>query len=418
MGDGHRSRVLITGTFCSLNKGDAAMRIALTDELRKSMPGCHISIMTPFPDLDRGAYKCDSLIPCSRRIPKRAISMFLRASLWNLAHRLLGSKADRLLDDELREYRRSSVVVDLSGDGLTEEYGLKCLVAHMVPVVIGKLLCRPVFVCAQTIGPFQKHKWLCRFILKRSDAVTARESLTMEYLTGLGLTPKRLSLTADLAFLMEPSSREDALRVLQEEEVPLDKPLVGFAVSRLPGHILGTEDGRKPSKLELELAETLDRLIAMGLRPVFISHTTGPGERRDDRRAAARVTSLCQSQSEVSVLSGDYPAELTKALIREMDLMVGVRMHSCIAALSTNVPTVCIAYGPKAFGIMQQSGQAERLIDIREVTADRLFPVIRDTWEHREDVKQSLSSAMTKVKAMARENVRIVSELVQPTYEN
>lgn len=408
---GAQSRILITGTFCSLNKGDAAMRIALTDALHKAIPGCHVTVTTPYPELDGSAYRSEETIRCSRRKVRRAAAMIARALCWNVVRRLSRKDVSGVLDEELKAYRGSDVVVDLSGDGLTEEYGLKCLFSHMVPIVLARLLARPVFVCAQTIGPLYKSCPISRTILSKVDAISARESLTYDYLRSLGLGPL-LSLSADLAFLMEPEAEDRAREILAVEKVPRDRPLIGLSVSRLPGHVRGAEESGKPVDLEREMAGALDKIVEMGLRPVFISHTTGPGERRDDRLTATRVANIAQRHSGISVLAGDHSAEETKGIIGLTDLFMGVRMHSCIAAMSMGVPTVSIAYGPKAFGIMALAGQERWVLDIRRVTTDRLFGMFEEAWSSRDEMRTSLQLHMPQVFAMANDNVEIIKRML------
>lgn len=407
-----QKRVVITGTFCSLNKGDAAMRIALVDELRDALPGCHLTVTTPYPELDKNAYRSHETVKCSRRDAKKVASMLFRAICWNAAYRTLGKDFSGLLNDELKMYRNSDVVVDVSGDGITEEYGKKCIYAHLVPVIFAELLAKPVFVCAQTIGPITQTGWLTHRVLRKADKTTAREEITMSYLSKLGLRPGALSLTADMAFLMKASPKSRGLEILQREGVSTDKPKVGFSISRLPGHILGSEPGAEPVSLEMHFAETLNRLVDMGIQPVFISHTTGPGERRDDRVAAKRVASLTKYPDKIAVLKGDYSAEETKAVLGLMDLFVGVRMHSCIGAMSMGVPTISVAYGPKAYGIMKLAEQERWLTDIRHISADKLFGLIQTAWDARETTRKSLEVAMPKVFEMARENVGIIKQML------
>ena len=412
MDNNRGKRIVITGTFCALNKGDAAMRIALTDALRRSIPGCHITITTPFPDIDSPTYTGDRIVRCSRRRPLRLGWLLVRAACWRALYGLFRWDASWALNEELRVYRDSDLVVDLSGDGLTEEYGVKCIISHLAPIVLGKLLARPVFVCAQTIGPLHKTAGLCRWLLKRVERVTARERLTLDYLATLGIDGPGVSIAADMAFLMRPASRDRVAEILAKEGVPLDKPLIGFSVSRLPGHLFDVSAGRTPGNVEMEIAGALDRVVAMGLQPVLISHVTGPGERRDDRLEAVRIASLAKSSSRVATILGDYSPEEIKGVISRMDVFVGVRMHSCIAGLSTGVPTISIAYGPKAFGIMGLAGQESRTLDIRQVTADRLFGLIEDTWRGRQVVRESLSAEMPSVLGLADRNIGIIKELL------
>lgn len=405
-------RVLVTGTFCSLNKGDAAMRIAMADELKRLLPNCHVVITTPYPEIDSSAYRCDAIMLCSRRRPTRVANMLLRSILWRCLHPVIGKHADCILDKELRAYRSSDIVIDLSGDGITEEYGPKCLVAHVVPVMLGELLKRPTFICAQTIGPLHKTRGLCAWLFKHADMVTAREKITFDYLSNMGINSKKLSLTADMAFLMAPASAERGREILEREGVPFDKPIIGFSISRLPGHILGSEEGADSTCLEREFARTLDQIAAMGIRPVFISHTTGPGERRDDRVAASRVAELTKPESGVFALKGDYSAEEIKAVIGQMDVFCGVRMHSCIGAMSMRVPTISIAYGPKAYGIMSLAGQEQWMIDIRKASSENLLPLVRRIWQQKTEVKRSLEENMVRVQSLARQNLDIVKQLL------
>ncbi|MDO8684586.1 MAG: polysaccharide pyruvyl transferase family protein [Armatimonadota bacterium] len=405
-------RIVITGTFCSLNKGDAAMRIALSTEIRKAIPNCYVVIMTPFPELDYPAYNGSAIFRCSRRQPRKAIALILQAAAWRALHRVFGGDQSWILNDELEAYHGSDLIVDLSGDGLTEEYGVKCLISHLVPIALGRLFHKPVFVCAQTIGPLQKTRALCSWLLRNSDKVTAREYLTLDYLSSLGFMEPHLSLAADMAFLMEPAAPQRAREILAAEGVRFDKPLIGFSVSRLPGHMLGSPALGKPLNWELEIAKTLDKVVSMGFTPVMVSHVTGPGENRDDRRTAMRIADLAEHGRETVVLPGDYAAEEIKAIIGQMDLFVGVRMHSCIAALSMGVPTISIAYGPKAFGIMDLAGQRDWAVDIRGVTAEMLGLLVKDAWERRFSMRESLQMEMPRVRAMAGRNVEIIRQML------
>lgn len=50
-------RLLLTGTYRSKNKGDAALFLAMAAEARRQMPGLSVSLGLPFPHLDRPLYE-------------------------------------------------------------------------------------------------------------------------------------------------------------------------------------------------------------------------------------------------------------------------------------------------------------------------------------------------------------------------
>jgi hypothetical protein len=148
-----------------MNKGDAAMRIAAAEGIKRAISDASITILTPFPEIDRGVYD-ERIVPCSRRRPAKALRAVTCALLWSALHRTFGLNLGRLLSsEEMRAYKEADLIVDLSGDGLTEEYGSKCALSHLVPVLIGLALKKPVFVCALTIGPFARLGLPARMIL-------------------------------------------------------------------------------------------------------------------------------------------------------------------------------------------------------------------------------------------------------------
>ena len=222
-------------------------------------------------------------------------------------------------------------------------------------------------------------------------------------------------MTADMAFLLKPCSPQQARSVLQLEGIGDTRPLVGMSVSRLHGHTL--EGGPKcPTYGEFVniMAAMADGIVEkLGADVVLVSHTTGPGTTRDDRVSAEEVRKASKNADRIHFVRGDYsPGEL-KGLIGRMQLFVGLRMHSNIAALSMCVPTITIAYGPKAPGIMSLSGQADRTIDLHELSENRLFSMIESAWRDRQKIRTELESTMPRIKELSMQNIEIIAELLE-----
>jgi len=92
------------------------------------------------------------------------------------------------------------LVVVLGGDDFTEDYGWKWPLMNAVKF---NLLMREgikVVMLGQTIGPFHSFRKLAmKRLLGKINKIYPRDSLTYDYLTGLGL--KNISLSDDLALL-------------------------------------------------------------------------------------------------------------------------------------------------------------------------------------------------------------------------
>jgi colanic acid/amylovoran biosynthesis protein len=408
-------RIVLTGTYCSKNKGDAGMRIAAADSIRESIRDVRVTILTPFPEIDRYAYNGDPIIKCSRRDPIRAFEL-IAFSVWHRMAKRFGIRPEKLkCSTEMRSYLDADLIVDLSGDGLTEEYGLKCVISHLVPVIVGIMLGKPVFLCAQTIGPLGRSRFLAKWIFKRVDVITAREPVSMDYLRCLGLNGPRITQTADMAFSLKPCSARHAYSILEFEGIDVIRPLVGISVSRLHGHML--EVGHrclKKGEFASVMASVADRIVEnTGADVVLVSHTTGPGIDRDDREAAVEVKAACRNPRRVHVIKGDYSPSELKGIIGRMQLFVGLRMHSNIASLSMCVPTVAIAYGPKAHGIMALSGQSERTLDLRGLCEDRLYGMVEKAWNERQEIRRELETVMPRIKELSAGNIEIIADLLR-----
>ncbi len=406
-------KLLLTGTFCSLNKGDAAMQVAAYRSLKAVLPSAEIAILTPHPEIDRTAYPDYALLAASRRKPVIALNHLLRAALWRLATWLLNADLRWLLDPaELRALAEADVLVDLSGDTLSEDYGIPCVLSHLMPIVTALLLQRPVVLLAQTLGPFRRTLPLAKRVLDRVTLITAREEQSFDYVRSLGIAKPSLELTADVAFLLECAHSKRVDPILAAEGVSAaDAPLVGIAASGLLGHRFRPGN---PDQLDALLARVADHLIEkLGVTVVLLSHVLGPGAARDDRAVARRVYEKLAHKHGARLVLGDYRPEELKGVIGRLELFVGMRMHANIAALGMGVPTVAIAYSRKTRGIMQMLGQQRWVCEIDSLTSEALCEMLESLWGQRDHVRDELQDQRGAVEQRARENALLVRRLVE-----
>ncbi len=408
-----KPRILFSGTYCSLNKGDAAMQLGAYRSLKAVIPEAEISILTSFPEIDQQTYNGFRLCKSSRRQPVGSLILLIRVMLWWVVKTCCKVDLSGLLSSrELREYRRADALVDLSGDTLTEDYGIKCFLSHLVPILIGLFLKRPVVLCAQTIGPFGITLPLARLALNRVTLITTREELSFTYLQSVGIVKPPLHRTADVAFLLDPAEPQRVNEILAAEGVSeADGPLVGITISRLLGHRYAPND---PKQFEGLMAAVVDYLIErMAVTVAMVSHVLGPGEERDDRLMATSIYRQVKNKARTRVLGGDYRPEELKGVIGRFQLFLGLRMHANIAALSMGVPTLAIAYSRKTPGIMRTVGQERWVCDIATVTLEELTKKIEALWRQRGKVCDDLQSRMVAIKQKATENAVLVRRLLE-----
>ncbi len=393
--------ITLTGTFCSSNKGDAAMQLVGIDRL--STIG-DVFVDTPSPDHDAALYGRDRVVHCGRREPGRIILQSAAALVVGLTRRLGLGSADRLLlTDELRRLGdRGGLVVDLSGDMLTEDYGFVVGLSHFIPLAQAQWMGTRVIVCAQSVGPFHRLRPLAGTVLRRCDLVTVRDEISLEHLRPLGLSPE---VTADLAFQLRPDD-DGAERVLARHGIG-DRPFLAVSVSPIIERRF--EAANPGSSFAEVVALALRSVESTALRIVFVPHVTGPGVAKDDRVTAARVAG--RLGPDVVQIVTDLDPRVVKGVIGRAQAIVGCRMHANIAALSQGVPALAISYSHKTSGIMDLLGLGHRVVDGADLT-DHLQPMLAACLASVDVDRSLLRARLPEVRSRSARNIDRIVEVV------
>lgn len=413
--DGSDLRFVLTGTFHSLNRGDAATQLVALRQLRERWPAAQIAVHTPHADADRDLYG-DEIVDCSRRRPRAAFRALRAAALWRAAGGRTG------LSEELDSYRRASVVIDLSGDGFTDVFGLRLPLSHSVPLLLAATMGKPYVLMAQSIGPLRRLRPWVRWILRRAVFITARDAETLQHLRAWRL-PCPTRLTADLSFLLEPASRVLAAgRIASLGPYDASRPLVGIAPSTpnefrvLPELVHCKRFG----PFDDALVAICKRLAAqINAQVLLVPFAFGPGPAYDDRHMVKHLAARLLGQGiEPLVLTEPLlPADL-KAVIGCCDVFFGSRTRSIVAAVSQGIPTMALAYSPRVAGLMERLRLGFYTLHAGRENERALVELASRLWTQRQEVRNTLAQALeTELLPAARHNFDLLSGLIQPQRE-
>jgi colanic acid/amylovoran biosynthesis protein len=373
-----------------------------------------ISISTPFPELDRNTYAPIPVVYCARRRLIFATFLLARAFLWKRLVGWLGASADILVGHpELQALKDTDLVVDLSGDMLTEDYGPHVAYSHFLPVMTALAMGKPVILCAQSIGPFTLMKRLARYVLGQAALITAREPVTIEYLREIGVQNSQIFLTTDLSFLLEPAKDESVDVVLSREGIDLaGRQMIGISFSNLVHSHYRKRNPHASGTMFPELiAGILDTISERyGLQILFVPHVTGPRASADDRVFAEKISSHMQMTA--VAIKGDYTPDILKGIISRCRLYMGARMHANIAAMSSGIPTLAIAYSHKTAGIMQLLGQDEYVCDIATLDGESVLKCFGRLYSRSDSVATTLRERSSVLKVEAAKNIELVSKFL------
>jgi polysaccharide pyruvyl transferase WcaK-like protein len=395
-----KKTVLLVGTYSGLNKGDRLMQQVVARKLVALDGSISINLASPFPDIDRAIYKELNVVRSRRRnLPLSFIKLFLL---------LLLPESFRIKyaanDAELREYVAAVLVVDTSGDMLTEDYGVHVAMSHLFPLLFSILLKKKFVVLAQSIGPFKYLRGLFRFVLSKAVHITARDGISYQYLLDMGLT--NVEEVADLGFLLEPELSD--CRQLNEAK-QTGRLLIGFCPSGLLLSKFGNKIGFDP--LQALCKKLQDFAAHSGCVYVLIPHVMTPSGLMDDAVLCAQMADKLGDSCRL--ISSDYEPAQIKAIVAQLDFMVSFRMHGAIAGLDTGVPTLSVSYSHKTHGLYQKLGMDEWIVVNDELMMDTLVEKLAALIDHGKEVRLRLNEVLPAIRQSARHNISLLLKEAQ-----
>ena len=424
-------KVLLTDNYSSYNGGDAAILDGMLFALRSALPGAEFTVTSSHPDVATAVHGVPAVLWTPRRLPGRAavVGWFTRSLAWTTLMRhmdgvrplderdssdaaardLARTRLARTLvsADEhalLSAYNDSDLVIGVGGAYLRSGYRLTNL--RLWQLHLAKAMGKPVMLYAASVGPFTGRRWWPRHVLDGLDAITLRDRPSLYELHRLGVVRPRIELAADAAL---------ALPVPPAIAAPEPRPHLGVSVLHWHKFARGTFEGYRDA-----VARALDLLLDDWARRVtFMSTTVAPagtshdasGTSRDDVAAAHDVMSRMAHADRASVWETPLSVADLRARIGGFDLWIGNRMHSCIFATSSGVPTVAIGYEPKVAGYFQLLGLAEWVLDIETVAGPELARLATGAWHARDTLTATMAAHLPELRAQSLTSAQVACEL-------
>lgn len=304
---------------------------------------------------------------------------------------------DDFIKQMISEYRRADLIVFSPGGYIRSQHGIKQainLLMQLLPFYLSKLTNAKTFVAPISIGPFAA-KWqerlACR-VLGGLDTVISREKITFKLLKQNGA--KNIRLSTDLALL------GSVVRKKKNQ----DSRIVGFTIRQWST----SENHRRVLECLVDALVRLAKYERVIIRPIVQVHAPAYGE--DDSISAKDVVNRLRKMG-VQVLPILYVERMKKPThaYKDLDLLVGMRMHSNIIAAISGVPFVAIAYEYKTNGISAQLNHDEYVIAFDDVTPEKLYELIKKAYIQKHKLRRKIRLALDKLQGV--EAARIVREM-------
>lgn len=336
-------RIVISGYYGFGNVGDEAVLAAMLSALRARLPASRVTVLSAHPAQTRRLHNVHS-------IPRTGVAV-------------------------VRAIAGADLFLSGGGSLIQDATSARSAAYYLGLLAMAEILSRRAMVFAQGIGPLRR-TWIRRIaslVLNRAHLITVRDEDSLRTLRELGVR-RAAHLVADPVFALDPAP-EDHVRELIGSGG--SGPRIGLAL--------------RPWRGDAYLAAVIEALrtvreAAGATIVVFAFHPERdlPLARPAAEALGARVVA-------------DLPPREMVAAVGMMDVLVGVRLHALIAAVSTGVPPVGLSYDPKIDALFRRIGVGH-LLPLAGLQAGQLHQAVLAAWQSRGELRPRLLQLHTSLR--------------------
>lgn len=289
----------------------------------------------------------------------------------------------RTIPGFLQAVWKADAVIDIgAGDSFADIYGSRRLRQMFVIKGLVHATGTPLVLAPQTIGPFTQanSRRLARVTIGRSAIVATRDALSTAAARELGVK-RPIVEASDVALRLPfdpPQPRLDG-----------STPRAGINVSGLL--MGGGYTGRNEFGISFDYPALIRSLIRLlqdqGAEVHLVPHVLTDHDGRTHREDDYAPSRMLAQEFPGTVLAPRFrdPSE-AKTYIAALDFFAGARMHACIAAFSSGVPVVPMAYSRKFAGLFGSLGY-DHTVDCTKETAEAVLSRIGQAYADRDALK-------------------------------
>ena len=304
--------ILISGYYGFDNIGDESILRTLITSLREKIPDCSLTVLSHNPASTREKYGVEAV----ERMSPGAI---------------------------LRAVRQCDMLISGGGSLLQDVTSSKSIHYYLFIIRLAKLLGKKVFIYSQGIGPIDHafNRRATARALKKADGIVVRDERSAKLLEQIGLPQERIVITADPVIRMKRPDRTVGREILARAGIKKDGRLtVGWAI----------REKNRDSAFVREITECIRWLREnYDAESVLI-----PFHYEEDREVCSVIAE--RTNGAAKCLSEKYLSEDMLSIIGNMDVLVGVRLHSMIYAAIMGVPIIGVSYDPKCTAFLNSVG--------------------------------------------------------------
>lgn len=285
-----------------------------------------------------------------------------------------------------RIYKETDYIFDIGqGDSFADIYGKSRFDWIFSQYKLGRKYNKPYCILPQTIGPFDNPQIKKQAIkgIKWAKCVMVRDKQSADFVKKI-IPSCKVSEVIDVAFFLPYKKKTFDSSFIH----------VGINVSALlwyGGYTRNNQFGLKCEYQEL-IREIIKYFLSMdSVKVHLIPHVVG--EERGIENDYAVSYDLYEEFNNPNLILAPLFLDpvIAKGYIAGMDFFMGARMHSTIAAFSSGVPVVPMAYSRKFNGLFGDTLKYHCVADMKNGDNKSLMDLIKEKFQNRDNLKKVIA---------------------------
>lgn len=360
--------ILISGYYGFHNSGDDALLSAIIRDIKKFKESPNIVVLSASPKETSRIYGVKSI------------------------NRLNAIKI-------LKHMKNAELLISGGGTLIQDRTSTKSLWYYLAVIKAALRNGMKVMLYANGIGPLSSKRNIntTRDVLNKVDLITLRDDGSKEIAQSIGVNAVPMIVTADPALDLDSNESDTGKEILSKIGIPTDKKLVGVSVRRW---------GEIGADFEDIIARACDYMSEKyGYYPVFL-----PMQISKDYVISQSI--MRKMKTECSILEEHYDVEEILSIVGELDLCVGMRLHTLIYSVIKAVPLIGLVYDPKISSFMDYTHQT-LYTDVSSLSFDKIKKLIDACIENYDNIKSDLQENYKELYKKAELNGKLAIELYE-----
>lgn len=262
------------------------------------------------------------------------------------------------------------------------------LIALLYPLKIAQKVKKPYLIFPQSASTLNRvGKYVLKPILQKAQTVMLREKESYQYLQAM-ISNKNFVQTIDLAYFIDKSNLKH-----------IDKNYIGYVAFTLRFHTVG--DIKYLPKKEIDkICRTVGKIITQirKTHKILIIVQTKKDEELSKKIAEDNGVELLVC----------YDVQILISTYKQVSLLIGMRLHSMILALSVGTPCIGLFYkewGLKNPGLMKYFDMPFYFFD-ELIEIEKMFDDIREFIKDKERYSKQICAIIKKEEQKLYDNIR------------